>query len=180
MTLDSKALSAARKAVRGEGLGVRACEERLIKAYLDAADLVGRSELDEFRASAEHQAAILDRDIARREAEEQGRYVAALREALQWALAYAGPELEALAVLPNKSRKRLAQARAALTDTAEAAARYRLVDDEHVVVPVEPTMGMLEELYSPWLSTVANETRIKAYKAMIAAAPKAGEGTEPE
>ena len=69
----------------------------------------------------------------------------------------------------------------ALTDTAAAAAQWVKVDDEHVVVPVKATEAMKDAGLDPFVAHATspmfsgNEPCGPVYKAMIAAAPKAGE-----
>ena len=86
---------------------------------LDAADLVPRRELNAvFKSLAEERRERIG------ESDEARAQVAVLREALKWALAYAAPAVEGRdysAPLPI-TKDKLAQARAALTDTAAAAA----------------------------------------------------------
>ena len=60
-----------------------------------------------------------------------------------------------------------------LTDTAEAARGYQLVDDEHVVMPMEPTNRILEYLYGPFLSASSHQSRIDAYKTAMQLTPTA-------
>ena len=107
-------------------------------------------------------------------AETRDKQLAALREALVSMVNHFGV-LEYNEMVHPTAMAASKSARAVLADTAAAAAQYQLVDDEYIVVPVEPTMEMIEQLYSNWLSTTAHQTRVDAYKAMLAAIPKAGE-----
>lgn len=128
---------------------------------IDTADLVERipmeDAVDEYRALAD----------------ERGRHVAALRaagETLIRSIGYGSMNTEPL--------------RQALIAPTEAAARYRLVDDEHVVVPVRitevqrkaalDTTGLL--IWLPWY----NDFYEAAVRAAPAAKGEAGGGTEPE
>lgn len=76
-----------------------------------------------------------ERDEALSLAEERGRYVAALREAVELVV-----DLPIALITPLRMRN----LRQVFADTAKAAEQYQLVDDEHVVVPIEPTQERLE------------------------------------
>ena len=143
-----------------------------IQAAFDAADLVPRRELNAvFKSLAEERRERIG------ESDEARAQVAVLREALKWALAYAAPAVEGRdysAPLPI-TKDKLAQARAALTDTAAAAAQYQRVPEGYVVMPVEPTNRILEYLYGPFLSSSSHQSRIDAYKTAMQLTPKVSE-----
>ncbi len=160
--LNPKALEAASRANRNFGL------KRAILAYNAEAGLVERQPMedtvDEYRALAD----------------ERGRYVAALREALEQLSDFApwgGTDFAAFTKWVQQT------ATAAISDTAQAAALYRPVDGEHVVVPVEPTEKMLKPYDGTGIIPPRNTRAlaISLWKAMLAAAPvakpQAGEGT---
>ncbi len=148
----------------GQILGSRDEMRKVLERAFDAADLVPREE-NEATVNCllrERNAAERERDEARRRTQEmiaerdhlldeltearkqilglededetRGAQVAALREALGWALTYAGPAVEGSENY-KPVRKKLAQARATLTNTAEAAAQYQRVPEGYVVVP---------------------------------------------
>ncbi len=194
MILDPKALDAAYEACPGTFL----TDDRIrgvIQAYLDAADLVPRSRLNKQQLRGDENGRMCDklgmeRDEARRQvvameaaasasvrhamnlAETRGKQIAALREAGLAIIKYddmCRGKIKGLPTVGTASRNMQAF-RAALTDTAAAAAQWVRVDDEHVVMPVEPNDEMLRTLVYGPLST-----RIKRYKALLAAAPQAGE-----
>ena len=141
-----------------------------INAYLDTADLVPRSsvELDGMGWTAATQLQT-ERDEARAQ-------IAALREAL-----------EQMGKEAAENTKRHHQPTIGyffmagvaetvpklLTDTAEAARGYQLVDDEHVVMPMEPTNRILEYLYGPFISASSHQSRIDAYKTAMQLTPTA-------
>jgi len=176
MTLDAKTLETAVEIFTAK-LGpcfhsVGSIDAKLIAAFketLDDADLVPRGQHltddmnDIVAAGLEIERLTNQRDEARKEAETQGRQLAALRDILEalardgWLDAITGEQLEC--------------ADAALYDTAAAAAQYRLVDDEHVVMPVEPTNRILHYLYGPFLSSSSHQSRIDAYKSAMQLAP---------
>lgn len=104
------------------------------------------------------------------EAEELGKQIAALREAL-WGCVN-GPV----------SGRVLDLSRAALTATEEAAALYQRVDDEHVVVPRLITDVQREAAQDASGALIWETWYDDLYEAAVAAAPvakpQAGEGTE--
>ena len=187
-----------------------------IQAYLEhpAVDLVPRSELASMTDKLNDWARIAkeesdqrdnimvgldsmtdDRDGWRRRAQKRTderdealQQLAALREALEFVVADAEAYFKRSSHdrCPWESIHKIAPA--VLTDTASAAAQYQLVDDEHVVVPVEPTKAMAEAWAKLSLERIRKavesderrpvvgmvEGAKESYKAMTAAA-KAGE-----
>jgi hypothetical protein len=99
---------------------------------LDGDDLVPRSELGE--REDQFDSLVHERDEARAQLDGAMRQVAALREALNWAMAYAGPDADRIALLREEPhdgphRLKVRQARAALTDPIEAASEYQRVPE---------------------------------------------------
>ncbi len=133
MTLNKEALEAAYEALGEDTTGWSI--SAAIQAYLDAAEVVERTHK---RPTAALQNALDERDEARREAADNGKMIAALRK-----------ELEQIASEAEENCKRHTEPNIGnffmagiaqripeiLTDTAEAARGYQLVDDEHVVMP---------------------------------------------
>ena len=191
MTLDAKALDAAFDAI--DAAGAPRDIECAIQAYLDAAGLAPRVQMDNAVSKA-RMSAVEERDEARREADdylhelvdERARaddafkQLAALREALDTITRSFWTDGE-----PGDERVADLQemAKAALAYAAKAAAQWVRVDDEHVVVPLEPTNIMaskgsegLDAYYHGAKGDPGHYGSIKSvYRAMIDAAPKAGE-----
>ena len=119
-------------------------------------------------------------------ADGRGQQIAALREALEKATRLVGAynnELQRKGFTAEARQPTVAvlrEARAALTDTAAAAAQYQLVPEGYVVAPVKATQEMAN---AGWAAIANNADDPQAaawpiWQAMIAAAPHAGEGTE--
>ena len=205
--IDPKALVAAEKKfdeMTGHNWNGIMAMSAAIQAYLDAADLVESSEVEGLqaglkRASQDWLGATKERDKARREADdylhelvdERARaddafkLQAALRATLLRLVDDFGPDVDADGWKDTFSKRHVNEARALLTDTAEAAAQWQRVPEGYVVAPVKPTEEMLAETRG------VEEHRAKAgfrwkkhwawgWQRMIAAAPKAGEGPESE
>ena len=164
--LDQAALEAAQ--VRCETGHERALVELGILAYNDEAGLVERQPMedtvDEYRALAD----------------ERGRYVAALREALGWLLDEVDGYLNTHPDDASNHQARLALA--ALTYTAQAAALYQPVPKGHKVVPLQITDIQRETALETTGAPSWEDWYDDLYEAAVAAAPvakpQAGEGTE--
>ena len=114
---------------------------------------------------------------------ELGKQLAALREALDELLIdlckLVGP-LYARENLPVDDMPSIAKARAALTDTAKAAALYQRVSKGFCVVPVEPTEKMLKPYDGTGIIPPRNTRAlaVSLWKAMLAAAPVLSSGLQ--
>ena len=168
--IDPKALAAAGEVYLSEQVEMQAPGQldwatselsSAIQAYLDAADLVPRS--DYKMALKRAMLAVKERDEARAQ-------IAALRKVCVRAL----QDVRSGYVL-----KATESIKAALTDTAKAAEGWQRVDDEHVLMPLEPTNRIIEYLYGSFISASAHASRIEAYKnaMQLVPNPEAGEGT---
>ena len=188
MTLNKEVLEAGRKV--GQSVIPSVPEQvvqRIVQAYLDAAGLVERSVVEGFRRSRQEfkdaaAEARYERDEARREADDYlhelvdeharsddaFKQQAALREAIMQSI---DVERSGSAI------------RAALTDTAKAAAQYQRVPEGWTLKPEQPTDDMLSaggkvQIYSPIVGHLGKKIALAVYGRMYAAASKAGEGPE--
>lgn len=108
------------------------------------------------------EAAVIVYKAERKVTDKRGRQLAALREALKWALAYAGPAVEG-SYSGQPAKDKLAKARAAIAATTEAAAQYQWVPEGWQVMPIQ-RWPALSELMSG-----------DDWQRILATAPKAGE-----